>query len=329
MNNLVSIVITTYNHLPFIRGAIKSVLEQSYKDIEIIIVDDGSTDETQDVVRKYIDNDRVRYVYQENAGLSAARNKGLECVRGDYIKFLDSDDWLYPLQIEKQMEDLKTADDPKAMSMTNFCMMGPSGAIQDIDVPMVEPARQFEHFYVSNRGGIHAFIFPTELVRQTGGFDENLRSCEDFDLKLRMIRKGAYVRKIGYNGCCYRLTEQSMSNDTLFMFREKCKVYEKLNGELLNENIDRVKRVAEPLKYKNLILISECQARKLSLEEVLPRTALMTEKLYALSESKVVKLVHKSLGFKGYLLMRYLYKTYKDKGYKQYLLNQEISWKIR
>ena len=328
MNNLVSIVITTYNHLPFIRGAIKSVLEQSYKDIEIIIVDDGSTDETQDVVRKYIDNDRVRYVYQENAGLSAARNKGLECVRGDYIKFLDSDDWLYPLQIEKQMEDLKTADDPKAMSMTNFCMMGPSGAIQDIDVPMVEPARQFEHFYVSNRGGIHAFIFPTELVRQAGGFDENLRSCEDFDLKLRMIRKGAYVRKIGYNGCCYRLTEQSMSNDTLFMFLEKCKVYEKLNLELLNEGYEKFMHIAEPIKYKNMLLISECLARALNLNAALPHTVRFTELMYNRAKRSTLKLLFKCLGFKGYLFLRYHCRTLKDKGYKSFLLNQEISWKI-
>jgi len=328
MNPKVSVIITTYNHIDFVRGALKSVLGQTYRDIEAIIIDDGSTDETKAVLAKYLSDDRVKYVYQENQGLSAARNTGLKLAQGQYIKFLDSDDWLYPQQIELQMRDLAQANDPLAMSMTNFCMMGPSGAIQDIDVPMVEPARQFEHFYVSNRGGIHAFIFPVAMVREAGGFDVNLKACEDFDLKLRLIRKGAYVRKIDYNGCCYRLVANSMSDDTLFMFLEKCKVYEKLNTDLLNSGAVNARHIAGPLKYKMMILISECLARKLRVKNVLPKTLLLTEELYRLSESHLVKVIRGALGFEGYLLLRYFHRTTKDKGFKQFLLTQEISWKI-
>jgi hypothetical protein len=77
-----------------------------------------------------------------------------------------------------------------------------------------------------------------------------------------------------------------------------------------------------------MILISECLARKLRVKSVLPKTLLLTEELYRLSESKLIKLICKVLGFEGYLLLRYLHKATKDKGFKPYLLNQEISWKI-
>jgi glycosyltransferase involved in cell wall biosynthesis len=98
----VSVVIPTYNRAPMLREAIQSVLDQTYSEHEIIVVDDGSTDNTREVVNKFSDK-RVRYVFQENRGRSNARNHGISLAQGRYIAFLDSDDVFVPAKLEKQV----------------------------------------------------------------------------------------------------------------------------------------------------------------------------------------------------------------------------------
>ncbi len=105
-----SIIIPTYNRANFIIETLTSVKAQTYRSIEIILVDDGSTDNTKQVVEKWQkENDEgknlvLRYFYQENAGVSAARNKGIEEIRGEYVQFLDSDDRLYPERLQRLAE---------------------------------------------------------------------------------------------------------------------------------------------------------------------------------------------------------------------------------
>ena len=97
----VSVIIPTYNRAEYVTHAIDSVLAQTYTDYEIIVVDDGSADNTKDVLLPYMD--RIRYIYQENAGLSAARNTGIKAAKGDWIAFLDSDDEWLPGKLAVQM----------------------------------------------------------------------------------------------------------------------------------------------------------------------------------------------------------------------------------
>jgi len=108
-NSLVSVIIPTYNAQKFIAEAIDSILCQSYENIEIIVVDDGSTDSTKELVTNY--DDRVYYYYQNHKGLSSALNRGLELAKGEFIAFLDADDLWLPnkliLQISKLQEDSK------------------------------------------------------------------------------------------------------------------------------------------------------------------------------------------------------------------------------
>jgi glycosyltransferase involved in cell wall biosynthesis len=91
---IVSVIIPTYNHAQYVGDAIQSVLDQEYRNFEIIVVDDGSTDDSQAVVAEF--GAQVRYIWQENRGLSAARNTGIEAANGAYISLLDADDMLEP-----------------------------------------------------------------------------------------------------------------------------------------------------------------------------------------------------------------------------------------
>jgi glycosyltransferase involved in cell wall biosynthesis len=97
----VSVVIPTFNRENYIGRAIESVLNQTYSDYEIIVIDDGSTDQTKQKVLEY--GDSIHYIYQENQGPSAARNKGIQLAQGEYIAFLDSDDCFLPQKLERQL----------------------------------------------------------------------------------------------------------------------------------------------------------------------------------------------------------------------------------
>ena len=105
---LVSVIIPTYNRAHYVVEAVESVLAQTHKNIEIIVVDDGSTDGAEEILDPY--KDRIRYFYQENQGVSAARNLGIRNANGQYLAFLDSDDLWLPDKTELQLNFLKEND---------------------------------------------------------------------------------------------------------------------------------------------------------------------------------------------------------------------------
>src|SRR5262249_50697164 len=111
---LVSVIIPCYKQARYLPEAIDSVLAQIYPNVEVIVVNDGSPDNTEAVASRY--GDRIRYVWRPNGGISAARNTGIANMRGLYVKFLDSDDYLHPEQIAWQMEALAGRED--AVSFT-------------------------------------------------------------------------------------------------------------------------------------------------------------------------------------------------------------------
>ncbi|MGG8363830.1 glycosyltransferase family 2 protein, partial [Bacillus cereus] len=105
---LVSVVIPLYNTEKYIEETMQSILDQTYKNIEIVIVDDGSKDQSPSIVKNLAEKypGQVKYVHQKNQGVSVARNTGIENASGEYIAFLDSDDLWHPTKIEKQVESM-------------------------------------------------------------------------------------------------------------------------------------------------------------------------------------------------------------------------------
>lgn len=116
-NPLVSIIIPVYNGANYVAEAIESALNQTYKNIEIIVVNDGSTDETEKIVKKY--GDKVRYFSKENGGTSTALNVGIKNMKGDYFSWLSHDDMYYPNKIKIQIEELKKLENKDTILMTD------------------------------------------------------------------------------------------------------------------------------------------------------------------------------------------------------------------
>jgi glycosyltransferase involved in cell wall biosynthesis len=185
-----SVVIPSYNRANCIEKAIDSVLEQTVDDIEIILVDDGSTDNTREIVlNKY--GDQVRYVYQENQGISGARNNGIKNAQGDYIAFLDSDDYWCPSKIERQLS--LAEEHPEYGLLASRCdKIQCAGDIKKPNRPLLYQSRRGKSGWVLNDLFRANFIRTSSVIirrdcfDKVGLFDEKLKQTEDYDLWLRM-----------------------------------------------------------------------------------------------------------------------------------------------
>jgi glycosyltransferase involved in cell wall biosynthesis/SAM-dependent methyltransferase len=212
---LVSIVIPCYDHARYLPQAIGSVLAQSYAPVEIVVVDDGSRDDTAGVAARYRE---ARYVRQENQGLAAARNAGMRAARGDFLLFLDADDRLLPHAVEAGMECLLAAPDAAFASGGYRFVAADGSPLQEMPVAELQPD-PYAALLRGNRIGMHATVLyrrgPLEAV---GGFDPSLRACEDYDVYLRLARRYPVLRH-GRVVAEYRQHGSNMSSDTGLMRR--------------------------------------------------------------------------------------------------------------
>ncbi len=185
MHPRISVIIPTYNRASRLAQAIESVLAQTFQDFELIVVDDGSADDTLQVVRRFAD--RVRYIRQPHRGVSAARNTGIRHGRGEWLAFLDSDDRWLPHKLERQMAALEQTGRKICYTdeiwIRNGCRVNPRRRHRKYDgwifvhcLPLciISPSSVV----------IHRRVFET-----VGLFDETLPACEDYDLWLRITAR--------------------------------------------------------------------------------------------------------------------------------------------
>lgn len=183
---LVSVVIPTFNRANIVTNAIESVLNQTYKNTEIIIVDDGSTDNTRELLLTY--KDKIRYVNKTNGGASSARNLGIKQARGEYIAFLDSDDIWLPTKIEKQINVIKENND-MGIVITEIEFIGEAGRRNYSRFRRILPydGFMFEHFLKNPQITCSCILIRKNILDKVGVFDESLNTGEDIDLMLRIL----------------------------------------------------------------------------------------------------------------------------------------------
>jgi glycosyltransferase involved in cell wall biosynthesis len=182
---MISVVIPTYNQASFLGRAIESVWSQQMPETEIVVVDDCSTDETQDVLRHLPKTGEVNVVLQErNQGPAAARNRGIKHSKGEWIAFLDSDDYWLPGKLQTQIQALERDN------QFDFAYCGSVAVDDEGKVVATSPAPAIENFMREllwgNQIATPTMIVRRELLEKTGLFDESLQVGEDWDLWLRL-----------------------------------------------------------------------------------------------------------------------------------------------
>jgi len=209
--DLVSVVIPTYNYARFLGEAVESALGQTHPSVEVIVVDDGSTDETQDVLRRF--GKAIINVRKVNQGLSAARNTGIVHARGAFIAFLDSDDIWLPEKLTRQLALFDGAPTVGLVGSNGF-LIRQNGEILDTVryEAVISRPKLLRKLLMGNciSGGSAACI-RRECLGKVGGFDESLRSAEDWDMWLRIVSHYD-VRFASEPLVKIRMTENSMSS---------------------------------------------------------------------------------------------------------------------
>jgi glycosyltransferase involved in cell wall biosynthesis len=182
--NLVSIIMPSYNQGPYLPEALDSVLNQTYPNWECIIIDDGSKDNTKDVVKSYCEKDsRIQYIYQENSGVSAARNNGIAHSKGEYILPLDGDDKIAPEFLELTLHEI-VKDRKIRVVYTDVQYFGVRNDVYQL------PSFSIEKLMGQNILCITA-LFRREDFDKTGGFNDNMREgFEDWDFWMSMFQDG-------------------------------------------------------------------------------------------------------------------------------------------
>jgi len=206
----VSVIIPTYNCETYVGQAVESVLAQTYQDFELIVVDDGSTDNTRQVLEPYLD--RITYLYQENQGESAARNRGIQMAQGEYVAFLDSDDLWLPRKLERQVAAMEVS--PEAILVYSYsyvinasgeqiCFHGSDRLCQGKAGLHQVFAQLVMYNLIANPGTV--MVHKQSLV-ETTPFDPTIQWGEDWDLWLRLSLKGPFAF-IPEPLACYRMRQ--------------------------------------------------------------------------------------------------------------------------
>lgn len=207
--SLVSIIIPNYNTGRYLPEALASVFAQTYPHYEIIIVDDGSTDETKQILAPYME--RIRFIEQANAGVSAARNRGLREARGEWILFLDADDKLLPHKLERQL-----ALGDAAILHSGWWLIAEDGTLLEEIKPYDNvPVLNLESWLFWKAVFPAAMLFRRVWLERVGGFDESLRHAEDVDLVLRISAAGGNALWLKEATAQYRQRANSASRKSL------------------------------------------------------------------------------------------------------------------
>lgn len=219
----ISVIIPAYMQASYLTQTLDSVLQQTYRPAEIIVVDDGSPDETASVCAQY--GERIRYVRKNNAGLSAARNTGILASSGDFLVWLDSDDYFPPEFLEQTADTLsRTEADVTYCDYHHVDKQGCTSQKFQAFVPSDSAAHQY---LLGNMFPPHAAMTRRSTLANAGLFDPNLRSFEDWDMWIRLAFAGAKFVKTEGVSVPYRQHPESMSRNAERMRRCGMQVLEK------------------------------------------------------------------------------------------------------
>lgn len=194
-----SVIVPLYNKAPYVRKALESVVEQTYKDFELIIIDDGSTDNSATICEEYLNNithQTSHIIHQKNAGVAAARNDGVKVSKGDYVAFLDADDWWEPMFLE-EMDKLIQEYPDAGLYATNYIYYKPGKT--HVALKIERGYMNYPEAYLRGEMPVWtgAACMPRKVFDEMGGFPKGIKLGEDFLLwaKTALRYKVAFCEK--------------------------------------------------------------------------------------------------------------------------------------
>lgn len=221
---LVSVVIPAYNAERTLAEAIQSILDQTYSPLEVVVVDDGSTDGTEAVARRF--GAPVRYVRQKNAGPSAARNTGLAQARGEYVTFVDSDDAFRPERVAVLVKALRQASPAAVFAATDGWLWDGEQYVHRFTLSHPTPGERSLTDFLDYNRTIVGILARRSVLLDVGGFQPDLWRSEDYHLWIRLLAAGhtyVYVPEPLY---LYRLQLGTLSRNEELLRQDACRVHQ-------------------------------------------------------------------------------------------------------
>jgi glycosyltransferase involved in cell wall biosynthesis len=277
-SNLVSIIVPCYNYAHFLSQTLDSVFAQTYQNWECIIIDDGSKDDTRLIANRYLQKDvRFKYIYQDNQGLSSARNTGISNSRGKFLQFLDSDDLIERRKLEVQVS-LLTQHEHVDIIYSNMRYFLTEDHTSRIYCMWLKPEEDREWMPKVSGSGNHVLdallyenimvvnspLIRRSLLKDVGVFDEELKSWEDWDYWLRCAIKGKffYYDDSELTLALVRIHANSMSKSNWAMMYNSYLVRKKMDGLLVNkvQKINNEKYSCESLKGLTKLVINNFES---------------------------------------------------------------------
>lgn len=228
MNDIISIIIPTFNRARSLPETIQSVLDQSASNWELIIVDDGSTDNTRDIVDCFLADRKIKYYFQENAGVSVARNEGVRLCRGDYLLFLDSDDQFFPGLISALNTSIYKNYDLICWQVVKSFKGKKS---------LWKPARLEKIYsYITATFLAGSICYKKEIFLKSGGFDSKLTFGENYELGMRISEiPNLKVKIINKPFLNYRISETRKSNSIDNRLQSYLHLYKKHENKFIQD----------------------------------------------------------------------------------------------
>jgi glycosyltransferase involved in cell wall biosynthesis len=231
----VSVIMPAYNVAPYVAEALRSALAQTHADLEVIVVDDGSKDETAAIVREFARSDsRVHLVQQANRGLAGARNTALRAATGDFLALLDSDDVWEPEFLASQLAILAARPEVDIVTGNGWYLNGSKHGQLARPFPDPRPDPTLASILADEWSVFIMTVFRRRVYTTVGTFDEDMRSNEDYDFWLRAAIAGCVFarndRPLGH----YRVRTDSLSASNVRMLRGILHVYWKLRPEIVH-----------------------------------------------------------------------------------------------
>ncbi len=219
-----SIIIPCFNQSVYLDDCFQSLFKQKFKSWEAILVNDGSTDQTEAFGGNLVNRDpRIRYIEQENQGLSAARNAGMKIAKGEFLLFLDADDWLESNCLESYARVIQSYSGVSIFCCGYAYWDKPSGRRFHRHLPS-NNGKIYPGVLTHNIGPCHSILIRRSFAKTLGGFDTSLKSCEDWDFWIRAGKMGAEIVSISEVLVAYRYVPKSMSRNPRVMYESLSEV---------------------------------------------------------------------------------------------------------